>query len=51
MAVGLFSPISSILVAIIPALTVQSVWMPIGIGLAVSVVLILFGELVVRKQG
>jgi len=49
-AVGVFSPISSMLVAVLPVLTVQSVWLPIGIGAVLTVVLVLFGELVIRKK-
>ena len=49
-AVGVFSPISSTLVAILPLLAVQSVWLPIGIGAAVTVACVLIGELVIRKK-
>lgn len=49
-AVGVFSPISSTLVAVLPVLTVQSVWFPIAIGAVLTVVLVLFGELVIRKK-
>ena len=42
--------VGSFLVAFMPVLTVQSVWFPIGIGAAVSVALIFFGETVIRKQ-
>ena len=48
-AVGVFSPVSSALVAILPILAMQSVWIPIGIGLAVCAACVLFGELVLRK--
>jgi ESS family glutamate:Na+ symporter len=49
-AVGVFSPLSSTLVAILPVLTVQSVWVPIGIGTVVTIVCLIFGELVIRRQ-
>ena len=49
-AVGVFSPVSSSLVAILPILAMQSVWIPIGIGLGVCVVCVLFGELVLRRR-
>lgn len=49
-AVGVFSPVSSTLVAILPILAMQSAWIPIGIGAAVSVVCVLFGELVLRRR-
>lgn len=49
-AVGVFSPISSTLVAILPILAMKSTWIPIGIGLAVTLVCVLFGELVLRRQ-
>lgn len=49
-AVGVFSPVSSTLVAILPLLAVQSAWIPIGIGVAICVVCVLFGEIVLRKR-
>ena len=49
-ACGVFSPISSTLVAVLPVLAVQSVWLPIGIGAVLTVVLVLVGEFVIRKR-
>ena len=49
-ASALMGVVGSFLVAFMPVLTVQSVWFPIGIGAAVSVALIFFGETVIRKQ-
>lgn len=49
-AQGCFVPITSTLVAIIPVLAMKSVWIPVAIGGIVTLVGVLFGELVVRKQ-
>ena len=49
-ATGVFSPVSSVLVAIMPMLAMQSVWIPVGIGGAVTVLCLLVGELVSRKN-
>ena len=49
-ALGIFTPITSVLAASFPALIMKSIWFPIGIGAAVTVGCILFGELFVRKQ-
>ena len=49
-SVGVFSPISSTLVAILPVLAVQSVWITIGIGVAITVICLIFGETVLRRS-
>lgn len=49
-ACGVFSPISSTLVAILPVLAVQSVWIPIGLGAVLTVVLVVLGELFIRGK-
>lgn len=49
-AQGCFVPITSTLVAIIPLLAVQSVWIPVALGGGVSLACILFCELVVRRK-
>lgn len=49
-ATGVFSPVSSVLVAVLPMLAVQSAWIPVGIGAAVTLLCVLFGELVLRKN-
>ena len=49
-ASALMGSVGSVLVAFMPVLTVQSVWIPIGIGAAVSVALFIFGETVVRGK-
>ena len=49
-SVGVFSPISSTLVAILPVLAVQSVWITIGIGALISVICLVFGETVLRRS-
>lgn len=49
-AVGVFSPVSSALVAVLPLLAMKSAWIPIGLGVGICVVCVLFGELVLRKQ-
>lgn len=49
-ALGCVTPITSALAAILPILAVQSQWIPVGIGAAVTLACILFGELVVRRQ-
>lgn len=42
--------VSSVLVAVLPMLAVQSAWIPVGIGAAVTLVCVLFGEFVLRKS-
>ncbi len=49
-ALGCVTPITSMLAAVLPLLVVKSQWSAVGIGAAVSIACILFGELVVRKQ-
>lgn len=49
-ALGCVTPITSALAALLPILAVQSQWIPVGIGAAVTVACLLFGELVIRKQ-
>lgn len=50
MALGCVTPITSSLAALLPILAVQSQWIPVGIGAAVTIACLLFGELVVRRQ-
>ncbi|MGN0295510.1 MAG: sodium/glutamate symporter [Lachnospiraceae bacterium] len=47
---GCFTPITSTLVAIIPLIAVQSEWIIIGISGAITLIAILFGELVLRRS-
>lgn len=49
-ALGCVTPITSSLAALLPILAVQSQWIPVGIGAAVTIACLLFGELVVRRQ-
>lgn len=49
-ALGIFTPITSTLAAILPPLAMQSEWIVIAIGAAVTLACVLFGELFVRKQ-
>lgn len=49
-ALGITTPITSTLVAVFPPVAMQSEWIVIGIGLAVTVACLLFGELVIKKQ-
>ena len=49
-AQGCFVPVTSTLVAIIPVLAMKSVWIPVAIGGIVTLVCVLVGELVIRKQ-
>ncbi len=49
-ALGLTTPITSTLAAILPPVAMQSQWIPVAIGGAVSLGLILFGELVIRRN-
>jgi ESS family glutamate:Na+ symporter len=49
-ALGCVTPVTSALAAILPILAVQSQWIPVGIGAAVTLACLLFGELVIRKN-
>lgn len=49
-ASGVFAPVSSTLVALLPILAMQSLWAVAGIGAAATVGLVLFGELVLKKS-
>lgn len=49
-ALGITTPITSTLAAVFPPVAMQSEWIVIGIGLAVTVACLLFGELVIKKQ-
>ena len=49
-ALGCVTPITSSLATLLPILAVQSQWIPVGIGAAVTIACLLFGELVVRRQ-
>lgn len=48
-ALGIVTPITSILAAVLPILAVQSLWIPVGIGGAVTLACVLIGELVLRR--
>lgn len=48
-ALGVVTPITSILAAVLPILAVQSAWLPVGIGAAVTLACVLIGELVLRR--
>ena len=49
-ALGCVTPITSALAALLPILAVQSQWIPVGIGAAVTIACLLFGELVIRRK-
>ncbi|MBO5504128.1 MAG: hypothetical protein J5969_06565 [Lachnospiraceae bacterium] len=49
-AMGVTTPFTSTFAAILPPVAMQSQWIIVAIGGAVSLALILFGELVVRRQ-
>jgi len=48
-ATGVFTPLSSTLVALLPILAMQSLWACAGIGAAATMGLVLFGELVLKR--
>lgn len=49
-AIGCITPFTSVFVAIWPVLTMQSQWILVGIGGAVTLACVLFGELILRKS-
>lgn len=49
-ALGIVTPFTSMFAAIFPLLAIQSVWIPVGLGAAVTVACVLIGELVLRKS-
>lgn len=49
-ALGVFVPITSALAAILPMIAMQSEWIPVILGLVMTVICFLFGEFVVRKN-
>ncbi len=49
-SVGVFSPISSTLAAILPVLAVQSFWFTIGLGVGITLVCVIFGEAVLLRN-
>lgn len=49
-AQGCFVPVTSTLVAIWPVIAVSNIWILVGIGVIVSVAMILFNEFMVRKR-
>lgn len=49
-ALGVVTPFTSMFAAIFPLLAIQSVWIPVGLGAAVTVACVLIGELVLRKS-
>ena len=48
-AASIFAPMSAVLVAVMPLVTLSSDWMVIGIALVIAVVNIVIGEFVLRK--
>jgi ESS family glutamate:Na+ symporter len=48
-ALGVVTPFTSMLAALLPLLALQSVWIIVGIGGAVSIACILVGELILRR--
>lgn len=49
-AMGVFTPVTSTLAALLPLIAVQSHWIPVGIGCVMTVICLLFGELFIRRQ-
>ena len=49
-ALGVFTPITSTLAAVMPLAAVQSEMVPIVVGIVMTVICVLFGEKVLRKQ-
>lgn len=49
-ALGVFTPITSTLAAVLPFVAVQNQWIPVGIGLIVTIGCLLFGEKVIKRQ-
>ena len=49
-ALGVFTPITSTLAAVMPFVAVQNQWIPVGIGLIVTIGCLLFGERVIMRQ-
>ena len=43
-------PVTSTLVAILPVIAVNNLWILVGIGAVISAAMIVFNELVVRKR-
>lgn len=50
MAIGVATPFTSLFAAVLPAVAMQSQWIIVGLGAIVTVVCLLFGELVIRRQ-
>ena len=48
-AQGCFVPVTSTLVAILPVIAINNIWILVGIGTAISAALIAFNEFIVRK--
>lgn len=49
-ALGVFTPITSTLAAILPVIAMQSQWIPVAIGGIITVICLFFGEFVVKRQ-
>ena len=49
-AMSCFTPVTSTLVAIVPILTVQSIWYPVAIGGILTVILLVIGEKFIKKN-
>ena len=50
MAIGVATPFTSLFAAVLPAVAMQSQWIIVGLGAIVTVVCVLFGELIIRRQ-
>lgn len=49
-ALGVITPVTSTLAAVLPMAAMQSQWIPVGIGAVVSLACVFFGEKVLRKE-
>lgn len=49
-ALGVFVPITSMLAAILPMIAMQSEWIPVGMGIGMTIVCLLVGECFVRRH-
>ena len=50
MALGVSTPFTSTFAAVLPAVAMQSQWIIVALGGGITLALILFGELVIRRQ-
>lgn len=49
-ALGVFTPITSTLAAVMPLVAVQSQWIPVAIGGIITIICLFIGEVFIRKQ-